>query len=264
MNQTTPEGDDVTPSETVESTVEGAENSETVAETEGKQETSSEDLQQVVAEKAFKEREARRETEQLRGELAQLKTEQEQAAQGERPAIPDLPEFLNEEEKAQLSSRDQALREAADFDAAVTARQLVTDTLNQNSADAQQKALNDAATVYSDRAKQLGISDVELQQSGQMLINSGVLTQQEVSGILVDSLGPKIAQYLSQNLVELNKLAELPVGSFERAAAASEIRQKASALKTKTTETPDPPEEIRSGGIPIKRGGFAALGGSIE
>lgn len=256
--------DDATPSETasdvtIEATPRPAtEHSETVAEPEGQQEqkteSTPEELQRLVADRAFKERQARREADVAKQELAQLKAEQAVIAQGDRPVIPEIPAQYDDDFDQRLAARETAIQEAAQFDSRASTQRQIEDHLAEQQAQAQQKALNDASLEYERRGHQLGISEIELRQAGERLTQYQ-LTNDELTFLLTDEMGPAMTKFLSDNPLEMETFSQQPIGPQRLVFLATDIKSKAGASKRRTTETPDPPQNISGGGVPQKQSG---------
>jgi hypothetical protein len=251
MSELTAEADGVK-SETVET-----ENSETVTETEGKQETSPEDLQKIIAEKAFNERQSRREADEAKAELAQLKTEQAASTQGEKPDIPELPDDKWADDYDQkVVEREAALRQAAEFDATTKVQEQLQEQIQQQTLQTQAKQQAEAQAQYEARGVQHGLTEQEMGIQANRVGTYG-LTPGEVEFVMSDVNGPLIVKYLSENPVEAEKFASLPATAIRLVHLATDVSKKASdALTIKITETPDPLLETRGGGIGTKKGGL--------
>ncbi len=202
-------------------------------------------LEDRLAEEKFERRRERREREEAQHELAQLRSEQS-AQTAERPNVPDLPDSFDDDFSKRMTERDKALREAERFDARADFEQQQQVEMLQQAQTQQAQEIQAKSTTFRERANKAGITDTELQQNGQRLINYQVLSAEEAELILDHEDGPLIAKYLAENPSELESIAALPVGSIQRSVKiVTEIREKASALKAKTTATPDPLDPIR-------------------
>jgi hypothetical protein len=200
-------------------------------------------VDEIVGKKVFKLREAERQTEKLAKQLEELKA----AAPTEtRPAIPDLPDPYDEDYEVRIQARDEALRKAATFDAEQRLSQSQQEAKQRELQEAEQQRFQETAQRYATRAKTLGIAEAELQAAGQRVMQFGV--SDEVAGfILEEEAGPLITQYLSNNPLELDKLARMsPMNAGVY--IATTVKSNATALKKKVTSAPDPVEPIRGNG----------------
>ncbi len=217
-------------------------------ETEPTPEKVQSDLEQKLAEQSFHTRRERREREAAQAEVARMQAEQVQQS-GERPNVPDMPDQYSDNFAEELAARDKAVREAERFDVIADSYQQQQENAYYAQQVQEQKNMQELGQKFQDKGLKLGISDTELRHNGQRVVESGALTEQEMSMILGDEQGPLITKYLSENLVALNALSQLPVGSSERMThLLVDIKQKASALKAKTTSTPDPIDTVKGGG----------------
>ena len=208
-------------------------------------------LQKKIAEQAYKRRVAEREAEQLRKRLEAL--EQTQKA---RPVVPDMPDPLSLDDarfREFQAQRDEAIRQAAQYDAEQNAIKQEQTRQNEARQQEQQRELMKAAETYSARAVQLGIKPDELQAAGNMVAKFGI-DSNLAQMILQDDQGPLITKYLAANLEELDNINTLPV---HQAAVriATLIKQKAAALKPRVSNAPEPPESVRNSATALKNHG---------
>ena len=227
---------------------------ETVAEPEGEPDkTSPEKMQQLIAENAFKAREAKREAEVAKADLAALRAENAAEAQGERPDIPALPEDSYDPDYARkMAQRDQALQEAAAFDANEKLLQQMQQQAQVHQQESQQRSLNEAANAYQQRGIKSGLTTEQMNHSAQRVL-SYPLSQDEQTFLLSEEEGPLIMKYLSDNILELDEFAGQPQTPQRLVKLATDIKAKALAKKVPITETPDPTSEVRSGGVQVEQ-----------
>lgn len=251
--------------ETLEDQTQPAEEAEEVdagsapatAEQRAKQVVFTEEQQQVfnkaIAEKVRKQRDAEREAERLRKELEEIKAKVPQQA---RPVVPDLPDAyaLSEAEfRERVRQREQAIAEAARWDAQQKLLDEQRQLREQELQRQQQEVLTNTVKTYTERAIQLGVKPEELQVAGNTVAQFGIddsLTQ----FILNDDHGPLLTKYLAANLLELEELRSLPP-TVAAVRLATTIKPKLAAMKPRTTSAPDPLEIPRgSGAAPRPRG----------
>ncbi len=204
-------------------------------------------LEESLATQKFENRRERRERERAQDELARLQTAQAHQT-GNKPVIPDLPDAFDDDFSEKMVARETAIREAERFDARAEYGQQAQQYQLQQVQAQEAQEFQKTADTFKERATTLGITNAELQQNGERLLSYQALTEDEVGLILSDDQGPLIAKYLSQNPVELERLASMPIGSSARMTTLlTDIKTKASALKTKTTSTAEPLNTIDGG-----------------
>jgi len=204
-------------------------------------------LESVVKEKAFKEREARREAEQLQEQLAKLKAEQPQES---RPNVPDLPDPFDDDFADKVRQRDEALAKAVKFDAEQNMLQQQAQQAQQQQALQEQQLLNKRMQTYTERATALGVSSDDLRVAGQQVANYGI-DDQVASFVLDHDQGPLITKYLSTSPMELDAIRQM---SPMQAAVyiESSVKGKAAQLGVKKqTTAPEPVEVLNGAGAPV-------------
>jgi hypothetical protein len=211
-----------------------------------------------IAEKVKKLREKELEAEELKQRLQAL---EQQMPKQERPSVPKEPDpysLSDQEYQQQLRMRDEAIARRAAFDAQQRFQQEEEQRLQQQQLMKQQEILNEKVSTYSQRAVQLGITNEELQAAGNTVASFGI-SDDVVSYILDDDLGPAITKYLSQNVTELDAIRGMtPAQAAVR--IATHVREKASALKPKVNAAPDPVEQPAKAGVaPKARGPRGAM-----
>jgi hypothetical protein len=207
---------------------------------------------EAIGKKTFKLREMERESEQLRRRLEEI----EKPVTQSRPQVPALPDpfaVSDEEYKRQIMHREQALISAVAYDTRMQMLQNQQAQMNHEAAQKQQEVLVEKVQSYAQRAKSLGVKAEELQAAGSIVGQFGI-DDSLVQYILEDDHGPLITKYLSQNVGLLDSLRQMHP---TRAAVmiATEIKSKATALKPKFTNAPDPVRRPQPSGIQAKAKG---------
>jgi len=197
-------------------------------------------INDLAGKKTRQIRDAERETERFKQELAEVKAK---LPKSERPSVPDMPDPYDENFESLAKQRDEAVQKAAAYDADQRVLQERGEAEALHRQQTQQKAIVDSVTEYSARAIKLGVSKDELQIAGQAVAEYG-LSNDITQFILDDEEGPLITTYLAKNPVELDSLRGLtPLQAAVR--IASTIKPNAVAMK-KTPGAP-PPADILSG-----------------
>lgn len=209
--------------------------------------------QKAAAENSYKRREAERKLKEYETRIAQL----EQASQGARPDVPEVPnkyDFDSDEKYyAALRERDEKLKAQVEFDAQQRIAIQQKEQQQREAQQSKQKELEEKAQAYSLNAAKLGVDQNQLRQAGEVVQQYG-LHPGVVEVILDDPQGPLITQYLGANLHELDRIASMNPYSAA-SIIGSEIKAKASELQPRTTAAPDPAPVLDGAGSPSKERG---------
>jgi len=196
---------------------------------------------------------------EVNAKFEQAERERQAAAVGNIPSLPDRFDFDTDEDfNAANTRRDEALINQANYNAQNNAY-LQQEQLNQQQvAQAKAVKVQESMSSYSKKATELGIKQDELQAAGNTVAGYG-LSDDLVMHILGDSDGPLITKHLAANPQDGYQLAQMSpfaVGSF-----LDGIKQKASALKPKTSSTPTPATNLSGNGTDPEAGKYKHLGG---
>jgi hypothetical protein len=203
------------------------------------------EAQKIIAEKAFREREARRESETLKQRIAEL----ERQSAPKAPSAPVIPSRWDYDEDADYQ---KAIDDYANKKADVRAfevqenqqRQVQQQAQQQQQYDHQQK-LNDAVKSYAGRAKDLGVSAEDLQSAGNIVSSYG-LRDDVIMAILDDPEGVLITKYLAANPQAIDSLNQSTWANG--ATVFGKIKESAAQLKPKLSSDAPPPAKLVSGG----------------
>lgn len=223
-------------------------------------EKQQEKVNELIADKVRKQREAERKAEKLERELQEMRSKLPEQT---RPVIPPMPDpftLTEQEYREKMTQREEAIRRQVSYDAKQESAQRQAEQARQDADSAKAEAMAKKAQSYSQRAVQLGISQEELQVAGNTVGQFGI-DDALVELILEDDQGPLITKYLSRNIADLEALRSV---SPARAAVmiATSIKQKASALKPKVNPAPDPVESPRQSGSTQRQ--FGPKGATYE
>ncbi len=207
-----------------------------------------EQKQTRIAKEAYEHRATKRELAALRKQLEEMQNAQNQKP---KPVVPDLPDPLTltpEQLQQSLVTRDEAIRQAALYEAeqqAIARQSQMAEDARQR---AEQEAIATAGQQYSAKAVQLGLKPEELYQAGMMVAQSE-LNPEVAKLILSDEHGPLITKYLASNPSELDRFSDLSKANPYQAAIelVTLLKPKAAALKPKVSSAPAPGERIGSG-----------------
>lgn len=212
-------------------------------------------LNEAIGKKVFKQREAERERDRLAKELDELR---KQVPAQKRPEVPELPDpyaLTDEQYRQQQAKRDDALRQAAAYDARQSQLQEQEQRVKAQQEQARQEQLREVVGTYTQRATKLGIKSEELQEASQICGAFGLGGNDPLTQfILADEQGPLITKYLAKNPLELEQLVNMPA-TQAAVRIATLVKQKAVALKPKVNTAPDPVDSPRSSGTGQKTRG---------
>jgi hypothetical protein len=182
----------------------------------------------------------------------QLRILQSQIPQAQKPVVPDLPDPYDVDFDPKMAARDQAVKDAATFDANQAAAFNQQQQANQQAINAQNEVVRKTEQDFVDRSAGLGINNEDLGVALQTVsAYGGVGGVSEY--IMADDQGPLITAFLAKNPGEVANLRALP--PMQAAAhIAMNIKPKLGTIK-KTTGAPAPVDGVDGGGAPpAKRG----------
>ena len=161
--------------------------------------------------------------------------------------IPAVPDPYSETYQADIKERDEAIaaqtkQNAANETAVAERKQKDEARVADDNA-----ALEKRVAAFDSNMVTHGLNPIETKAAADTIIGYGISdTFQDI--LLEDPDGPLFVNYLSQNPVELeemNRMSTLQLVNHLN----GEIRPKASLLKPKTSNAPDPPLTLRGGGV---------------
>ena len=172
--------------------------------------------------------------------------------------IPPMPDQFDDDFAEKVKLRDEAIVAQTKHNTTVNNNLQQEQFNQQQQAQAKQEAIQKSAISYTSKANELGINQEELQAAGNTVASYG-LSDDLVMHILADSDGPLITKHLAANPqegFELANLSPFAVGQFLEG-----IKQKASALKPKTSNTVDPVETLKGASV-TPTDGYKNIGGA--
>ena len=157
----------------------------------------------AIHKKHFELMEERRANADLQKQLDDLKL---QMPQNSRPAIPPVPNQYDDDFEVQIKARDDAIRDAASYDARQSYNaDIESRTAAQAAAQQRQKA-SEIELAYSGRAKSAGITDSEMNTSIKTVAAYGGVGHDLAQYIMESDQGPSITAHLAQNPDVITKL----------------------------------------------------------
>jgi len=216
-------------------------------------------INKAINKKHFEAKQAERERDEARAKLAELQKAEQERQAATVGNIPPAPDPFDDDYEVKAMAREDAIRKQASFEAENQVLLQQQQRQQQEQAQAKAVAQSEAITAYAAKANELGVKQDELQAAGNTVAQYG-LSDDLIMHILKDSEGPLITKHLAANPQEGFQLASMSpyaVGSF-----LDGIKQKASALKPKTTEAPPPAERLSGNGVDTNKGQFHHIGGA--
>jgi len=207
----------------------------------------------AMAEKTWKAREAERQAEDYRKRLEELEAKIPKEQPPEVPKVPDFYSLSDREIQEQLRQRDEAIAKRAEFDARQQAMQSQQIDLQKQQQAAAVQVQNEKIASYAEKAKKLGVQSEDLQSAANKIGQFGINPM--LANHLIDlddgSLG---TLYLGENLLELDKLANMPANQA-LLYLDQIVMPKARKLKPSVNAAPDPLDTPRGAGRSPKSGG---------
>ena len=252
--------------EVVEETIEAVqvEDSEIATEepqTEDDREINQDAINKVINKKHFEKKEAERKEAAERQRADDLEKQLNEMRQSQAPkTVPDVPDPYSDTYEDDLAARDRALIAKAQNDAYQAQITQQTNQRQQEEFQQKQEHIRKQAKTYTENAVKQGITEDELRVAGNTVAQYGV-SDELTMALLGDKDGASITRYLASNLGEIDTLSTMT--GYQAAVYINEnVRDKASALKPKTSNTPQPPTEIAGGGIDKDAGKYHLIGGA--
>lgn len=236
---------EVSTTETEDTTVE--ESSASTPENDaGEQPVITPEAQKIIAEKAFKEREAKREANEAKRELEEIRRQQATAQVPTIPPIPDRYDFDTDAEyELAIRDRDDKIRKVATHEQEQALEKQRAEEAEKAHWEEQARQLQTKVVNYASNADKLGIDKANLETAGRVV--ETYLRQDIQVAMLDDEDAPVVTMYLASNpqaIDQLNNANSLNIGKIY-----ADIAGKAAALKPKQSSAP-PPADILEGGAP--------------
>lgn len=203
--------------------------------------------QKATAEYAFKAREAKRENEELKRQLA----EANQPKSVGRPEVPDLQEFPEPEE---IKAFQEATQNAAVWDYQYKQQKEADYNAQVVAQNQQNEALHKTRSDFVSNATIAGIKLEDLQMAGNIVDNQG-LHPSAVHTMMTDKDGGTVLLHLATNEADTVALNRVIDDRLAFAETYNAIKAKAATLKPKQSEAPQPAELLDGAGAPKQDGG---------
>jgi hypothetical protein len=196
-------------------------------------------LRKKVAEESYKRREQRRRAEEAESRLKEL---EEKATPKFDGSIPEAPDPFDDDFESKMRAREDAIARKAQADAFATQqREQQAEQQRKREREEFQKA-EEIKHNFWKNADSLGVSEESLRTSAGAIVKQGVTPEVE-DFIMQDKEGPLMVQYLAANPLELEVILE-ETNPMKVGAMLSELKNKSSSLKPKTSNAPNPPDIV--------------------
>lgn len=172
--------------------------------------------------------------------------------------IPPMPDSFDEDFDVKVKQRDDALIAQANFNAQNNAYMQQEQFNQQQAAQAAQQKQAELASSFTANAKKMGATDEEF-NSVVNTLNNGGMTGDIGAAIMSEPDGYFIAKHLAANPIEAHELNTM--NPILAGAKFAELKQKASALKPKTSNAPTPATNLDGNGVDLEAGKYPHLKG---
>lgn len=211
----------------------------------------------LMAKKTFKVREAEREGERKLQELQkQFDEVKAKIPQEVRPEIPPIPDQYDDDYEVKIQARDDVIRQVVEFDTSQAAIKSQQEATTQAQLKEQQEARDKTVGSYNDRANKLGVDTQKLVAAETKLVELGI-NQALGSQILEMGLGPLAPIYLADpsNIAEFDALNRMSLGMAAIELENVILPKIKAAQSGKQPTAPDPVETLNGSGVaPVRNG----------
>ena len=160
--------------------------------------------------------------------------------------VPTVDPF-SETFEADLKTRDEAIQRVTTHNATVSNLETEQQKTHEAKIAQDEAALKEKVASFDSNMLTLGLKPIDVKQAADTVINYGISdTFQDV--LLEHPEGPLLVQYLANNPIELEAVNGMSVLQMVDHLK-SDIGPKASLLKPKTSQAPDPPITLDGGGV---------------
>ena len=216
--------------------------------------------QDVINKKTFEAKQAQRDLQAANDRLKTLEDADLARQAAAVAVIPALPDQYDYDFASKMAERDAARLAQADFNSTKAASEQAQLFQQQQAEQQQAQQIQKSSIAYDARATELGIKPDELQAAGASVMQYGLSTDLTLH-ILGDPDGPLITKHLAANPqegFELASMSPFAVGTY-----LDGIREKAKALKPKTSSAPAPADTLNGAGANPDAGKYPNLKGTV-
>ena len=198
-----------------------------------------------------------------RAEVAKFQQAEREREAAKYSTVPEMPSEFDYDDQASfyeaVKNRDDALRANERYTAEQSVYQQQQQLEQQREAQATQAKQAEIANSFTANAKKTGATDEEF-NAVVTTLNNGGMTSDVGMAIMSDPDGYYIAKHLAEHPVEAHELNTM--NPILAGAKFAELRQKASALKPKTSSAPSPATNLQGNGVDPEAGKYAHIKGA--
>lgn len=202
------------------------------------EETNQEKINAAINKQHAKFREEERKRKEVEAQLEEMRAKVHEYEAPKEPVIPPMPDPYSDNFEAEVKAREEALIAKAKYDVDLSLKAKAEERQQAEQQASQLAKMQQAIDQYNSKAVELGFKPEEINKAGQQLVDNGV-NKDVAEFLLSDAEGPLITQYLAMNPIEFDEINQMPP-MVAAITIDSKIRQKASALKPKPSNAPDP------------------------
>jgi len=183
--------------------------------------------------------------------------EAQQPAMGGPLHVPDMPDKFDENFESVLAQREQALVETARWEAEQEAKQIIEQQRERDQNVQVAQALHQKGEVFSQRAREIGISEQEQRNAVQKIKDAGV-NPMLMEEMLDSPNGPAMLRALDRDVNRLLDVAEKSNQDHKGLIDAMiDLRQFDATAPQNTA--PRPPDMLQGTGVPAQKRGPRGL-----
>ena len=216
-------------------------------------------IQKAINKKHFEAKQAERERDEANAKLAEFERKEREAQAAQVNTLPEWPDEFDDNAEQKKAEFIEAVRKQEAFNVQQSMYTQQQQLSQQQEAQAKQQKIQESMVSYTNKAVELGIKQDELQAAGNTVAQYG-LSDDLVLHILSDKDGPLITKHLAgnpQDGFELAGMSPYGVGQF-----LDGIKQKAGALKPKTSNAPKPATNLQGNGVDPEAGKYKYIDGA--
>jgi len=161
-------------------------------------------------------------------------------------SVPDVPDPYSETFQADIAERDAAIQRKTEHEAQLKTADAAKQRTEEANLKIDEEKLREKIAGFDKRMNEHGLNPVEVKQAAETIIDYGA--SESMQDILLEDVdGPLMVAYLAKNPLEIENLNGMSTLALVNHLN-TEIRPKASLLKPKTSDAPDPPMILSGGG----------------
>ncbi len=203
-------------------------------------------IQKAINKKHFEAKQAERERDEFKARLDEIERKEREAQAAQINNLPEWPDEFDDNFEQKKANYIEAVRKQEAFNAKQDIYLQQQQLQQQQAAQAQQQAQAKLEQDFLANARKGGAKDDEIIGVVNTLVQAG-LSGDLGSAIMADPEGYYIAKHLAANPMEAHELNSM--NPILAGAKYAELKGKASALKPKTSNAPEPATNLSGNGV---------------